>query len=92
VVGFFDAERKDYDRLTVEEETEVLALLGNLTVMDDSPRVHAHVTLSRRDGSALGGHLFEGQTGATLEVFVVEVPGPLRRSLDETVGLPLIDL
>jgi predicted DNA-binding protein with PD1-like motif len=92
VVGFFDAERKDYDRITVGEDTEVLALLGNLTVMDDAPRVHAHVTLSRRDGSALGGHLFEGRTGATLEVFVVEVPGPLRRSLDEAVGLPLIDL
>jgi uncharacterized protein len=92
VVGFFDPDRKDYDRITVEEDTEVLALLGNLTVMDDAPRVHAHVTLSRRDGSALGGHLFEGHTGATLEVFVIEVPGSLRRALDEEVGLPLIDL
>jgi uncharacterized protein len=92
VVGFFNPERKDYDRITVGEDTEVLALLGNLTEMDEAPRVHAHVTLSRRDGSAVGGHLFEGRTGATLEVFVVEVAGSLRRTLDEEVGLPLIDL
>jgi predicted DNA-binding protein with PD1-like motif len=92
VVGFYDIERSEYDRIPIEEETEVLALLGNLSVTDDGPRVHAHATLSRRDGSALGGHLFEGRAGATLEVFVLEVPGELRRVPDEATGLPLLDL
>jgi predicted DNA-binding protein with PD1-like motif len=92
VLGFFDIERKDYDRITVEEETEVLAFVGNLTLTDEGPRVHAHVSLSRRDGSALGGHLIEGRTGATLELFVLEVPGELHRSPDERTGLSLIDL
>jgi predicted DNA-binding protein with PD1-like motif len=92
VVGFYDIERREYDRIPVEEETEVLALLGNVSVTDDGPRVHAHATLSRRDGSALGGHLFEGRAGATLEVFVLEVPGELRRVPDDATGLPLLDL
>jgi predicted DNA-binding protein with PD1-like motif len=92
VLGFYDIERREYERIPVGEETEVLSFLGNLTVTDEGPRVHAHVTLSRRDGSALGGHLFEGRAGATLEIFVLEVPGVLRRSLDEETGLPLIDL
>jgi predicted DNA-binding protein with PD1-like motif len=92
VVGFYDIERSEYDRIPIEEETEVLALLGNLSVTDDGPRVHAHATLSRRDGSALGGHLFEGRAGATLEVFVLEVPGELRRVPDEATGLSLLDL
>jgi uncharacterized protein len=92
VVGFYDIERREYDRIPIEEETEVLAFLGNLSVTDEGPRLHAHVTLSRRDGSAFGGHLFEGRAGATLEIFILEVPGELRRSPDQATGLPLIDL
>jgi predicted DNA-binding protein with PD1-like motif len=92
VVGFYDLGRREYDRIPVEEEVEVLAFLGNLGVTDEGPRLHAHATLSRRDGSVLGGHLFEGRAGATLEIFVIEVPGELRRIEDESVGLPLIEL
>lgn len=92
VLGFYDRDRREYERFPVEDETEVLALLGNLTTMDQDPRVHAHVTLSRRDGSALGGHLFEGRVGATLELFVLEVPGEVQREVDEEVGLPLMRL
>jgi predicted DNA-binding protein with PD1-like motif len=92
VLGYFDAERRQYDRIPVAGDTEVLAFLGNLSVTEEGPRLHAHVTLSRRDGSALGGHLFEGRAGATLEIFVLEVPGELRRSPDEKTGLPLLDL
>jgi predicted DNA-binding protein with PD1-like motif len=89
-LGFYDLERKDYDRFSVDEDTEVLSLLGNVTRKDGLPWVHAHVTLGRRDGSAVGGHLFEGLVAATLEVFVSEVPGELVREMDDEVGLALI--
>jgi predicted DNA-binding protein with PD1-like motif len=91
-LGFYDLERKDYDRFSVDEDTEVLSLLGNLTSKDGRPWVHAHVSLGRRDGAALGGHLFEGHVAATLEVFVSEVPGELVREMDDEVGLALIGL
>ena len=91
-MGFYNAERKDYDRIPIQEETEVLTFLGNLSVTDEGPRVHAHVTLSRHDGSAVGGHLFEGRVGATMELFVDEEPGELRRVPDPGAGLPLLDL
>ncbi len=91
-LGFFDAERREYDRFRVEEEVEVLAFVGNLSVVEEGPRVHAHVTLGRRDGTAVGGHLFEGHVGATLELFVIESPGELLRIQDESTGLPMLDL
>jgi uncharacterized protein len=90
-LGFYDFDRKEYDRFRVEEETEVLALLGNLSILDDRPRVHAHVSLGRRDGSAVGGHLFEGRAGAALELFVLATPEELHRTQDQAVGLPLLD-
>jgi predicted DNA-binding protein with PD1-like motif len=92
VIGFLDLETKEYDRIPVEEETEVLSILGNLSVTDEGPRVHAHVSLGKRDGSAVGGHLFEGTCGATLEIFIREEPGELRRVPDPVAGIPLLDL
>ena len=92
VIGFYNLETKEYDRIPVDEETEVLSILGNLSIVDDEPRVHAHVSLGRSDGSAMGGHLFEGLCGATMEIFVREEPGELRRVPDPNAGLPLLDL
>lgn len=92
VIGFYNLEVKEYDRIPVEEHTEVLSILGNLSVTGEGPRVHAHVTLGKADGSGLGGHLFEGRCGATLEIFVREEPGELRRVPDPSTGLPLLDL
>lgn len=91
-LGFLDLDRKDYDRFRVDEDTEVLAFLGNLSVTDEGPRVHAHVTLGKRDGSAIGGHLFEAHVGATLEVFVLRFDGELRRAHDQATGAALLDL
>lgn len=91
-LGFFDPDRKEYDRFWIEEETEVLSFLGNLSVMDEAPRVHAHVTLGKRGGSAVGGHLFEGHVGTTLELFLLRFDAEVRRARDEPTGAALLDL
>ena len=92
MIGFYDIQTKEYDRIPVDEDTEVLSILGNLSLVDDEPRVHAHVTLGKSDASAVGGHLFEGVCGATMEIFIRQEPGEFRRVPDENAGLPLIDL
>lgn len=89
--GFYERDRKEYDRMTLDEQVELLALLGNLTITDEGPRFHAHVTVSRPDGSALGGHLFEATVWPTLEAFVVSSPVELQRRMDDEIGLALID-
>jgi uncharacterized protein len=91
-LGFYRRERKDYDRFSLQEELELLALNGNLSVTDEGPRVHAHVVVGRSDGTAHGGHLFEARVGPTLEVFVVESSVEIRREMNEEFGLPLISL
>ena len=91
-LGFLDRERREYDRFRVDQETEVLSLLGNVSVTDQGPRVHAHVTLGRPDGSAVGGHLFEAHVATTLELFVIRLGGELRRTHDEATGAALLDL
>ena len=90
VLGYFEWDRKDYRKLPVAEQVEVLSLVGDIARQDDAVKVHAHVVLGKRDGSAHGGHLFEGHVRPTLEVILVQSPSYLEREFDPESGLPLI--
>lgn len=90
MLGYFDWERKDYDRIPVEEQVEVLSLNGDVALDGEEPKVHAHTVLGRRDGSTVGGHLLEATVRPTLEVLLIESPGYLRKAHDPETGLALI--
>ncbi len=92
VLGYFDWERKDYDRITVNEQVEVLSLNGDIALDGDQPKVHAHAVLGRRDGSTIGGHVLQATVQPTLEVVLVESPGYLRKTCNRETGLALIDI
>ena len=92
VLGYFERERKDYKRIPLHEQVEVLSLGGNIALADGKPKLHAHVVIGKSDGSAHGGHLLEAHVWPTLEVMVVESPQHLRRTYDEETGLALLTL
>jgi len=91
-LGYFDRERKDYKKIPVEEQVEVLVLAGDVALRDGRPQVHAHVVIGKADGTAHGGHLLEAHVWPTLELILVESPRHLQRKLDEETGLALIRL
>lgn len=68
----------------------MLALVGNVAMVGGEPKLHAHVVLGTRDGSARGGHLLEALVEPTLEVLVRTSPVALRRQHDDRTGLPLL--
>jgi predicted DNA-binding protein with PD1-like motif len=90
--GFFDIGTKEYQKIQINEQVEVLSLIGNIALSKGEPKVHAHVVVGKADGTAHGGHLMEAHVRPTLEVFVVESPERLVRKIDDETGLPLIDL
>ena len=92
-LGYYDLETRTYIRRTFEEDLELVPLVGNVSRLEGEPFFHLHATLGRRDFGALGGHLFSGTAGATVEVALFAFPGhSLERRRDETVGLNLWDL
>jgi predicted DNA-binding protein with PD1-like motif len=91
-LGYFDPAAREYRRIPVPEQVEVLSLLGVVTLDGEKPKVHAHIVVGRADGSAWGGHLLEGHVWPTLEVVVEELPRHLQRRTDPETGLALIDL
>jgi predicted DNA-binding protein with PD1-like motif len=90
-VGYFDWSRKDYKRIPIPEQVEVLSLIGDITLSEGGHQVHAHVVVGKSDATAHGGHLIEGRVRPTLEVILVEAPRHLRRKTDRASGLALID-
>ena len=93
MLGYFDIEKKEYEKILVEEQVEVLSLVGTIAPKDDGePQVHAHVVLGKSDGTTRGGHLMGARVRPTLEVIVLESPEHLQRRTDKETGLPLINL
>jgi predicted DNA-binding protein with PD1-like motif len=93
-LGYFDWEKKDYKKIEVNEQVEVLSLIGDIAEDAEThePKIHLHTVLGRSDGSTVGGHLFEGHVRPTLEVILTETPTELRRKSDSRTGLALISI
>lgn len=92
VVGWFDYDAKTYRRIPVEQQCEVLSVIGDIAEDGGKPSLHLHGVLGLRDGSTRGGHLLEGIVRPTLEVTVSESPAHLRRRKRPDLGIALIRL
>ncbi|MGH9962961.1 MAG: PPC domain-containing DNA-binding protein, partial [Pyrinomonadaceae bacterium] len=85
-LGLFELERKDYKRIHIDEQVEVMSVLGNITLNEKGePKVHGHMVVGKSDGVAYGGHLFEAHVRPTLELFLVEHPLQLQRKMNEQI-------
>jgi predicted DNA-binding protein with PD1-like motif len=91
-LGYFNLNKKDYKRIPLAEQVEVLSLVGNVAINQGKPRIHAHIVVGKSDGTAHGGHLVEAHVRPTLEVMIDESPEYLRRKFNPDIGLALIDL
>lgn len=61
-LGNFDIERNEYKETPVEEQVEVLSLLGDIAPKEDGePQVHDHVVLDRSGGTTKGSHLLKAR-------------------------------
>lgn len=93
ILGYFSRERKQYQKIPLQEQVEVLSLVGDIALKEDgTPQVHAHVIVGDANGFARGGHLMEAHVWPTLELILEESPAHLRRHSDPESGLALISL
>lgn len=91
-LGYFNWDSKEYERIEVDEQVEVLSLVGDIALQGSDAKLHAHIVLGKRDGSVCGGHLLWGATRPTLEVLLIDSPSYLKREFDPASGLPLIKI
>ena len=92
ILGYYDWEKKEYLKIPVDEQVEVVSLIGDVALEKDQPKIHAHVVVGKRNGSTAGGHLLKAYVRPTLEIVLTESPAHLRREFDPASGLALIRL
>jgi predicted DNA-binding protein with PD1-like motif len=90
-VGIFLPAEREYRTNAFDQEMEICALTGNVSLKDGEPFVHAHLALSDREGRGFGGHVMPGCEIFVAEVVVWEFEGPRleRKPQEECGGLAL---
>lgn len=89
-VGYYDQKLKKYTFFTLDGPREILSLVGNVSLKEGEPTIHAHITLSDAAGAAFGGHLAPGTVVFACEYAITVLKGEdLQRGYDEATGLPL---
>lgn len=78
-IGRFDRHTGQYRPVAVDEQCEVLSMLGEVTVRDGTPELQLQADLGLFDGSTRGGQLLAAEVWPSLEVVVRESRGRLRK-------------
>ena len=91
ITAWLDLSKKMYHPTVTNEQVEVLSLIGDIATFNNKPVVHMHAILGRRDGSTVGGHVWELNVNPTVEIFLTANTTPLNKRPDEASGLKLID-
>jgi predicted DNA-binding protein with PD1-like motif len=90
-LGWFDAGRKMFKSVTVNEPSEVTSMSGDISLYNDKPLAHTHLSTAIQDGTVHGGHLFELIIGPTFEVMITVEPTPIYKKLSPEFGALVID-
>ena len=91
-LSYWNSQTTEYEPHALEEQMEVVSLVGNVTVKEGAPFLHIHVSLGRSDLSLVGGHLNEMVVHPNLELWLRPEAQPVHRAIDESCGLYLMDL
>jgi predicted DNA-binding protein with PD1-like motif len=90
-LAWLDLSKKMYRRIPVNEQVEVLSLIGDVATFNGKPIVHMHAVVGKSDGGTMGGHVFELNVNPTLEVMMTVNTTSLKKRADEASGMKVID-
>ena len=93
VIGYYRQDRQEYQFKELNQPMEIISLLGNVSIKEDQPMVHAHINLADDKGNCYGGHLAQGTIVFACEFMLHIMDGPaLTRRFDKQTGLTLWDM
>jgi predicted DNA-binding protein with PD1-like motif len=90
VIGIYDEEIKEYRNNTVKSNCEITNLVGNVSLLDNKPFVHAHINMSDASLNTIGGHLKTAVVSVTCEIFLTSYKKKLVRQFDKQVKINTI--
>jgi uncharacterized protein len=91
-VSYWNAESREYEPHDLDEQMEIVSLIGNATIKEGEPFTHIHVTLGRHDLSIAGGHFNDAVVHPNLEIWLRPEEATVERTLEESSELYLMNL
>ena len=89
-IGYYDQMKREYSFSEIDKPLEITSLLGNISMRDGEPMIHAHITLADSEDKYFGGHLGDGTIIFACEFVIDAYSGPeYSRGHDEQTDLPL---
>ena len=89
-IGAYDQKQQVYVTVKEEAPLEIVSCMGNVSLKDGKPFIHAHILLADEQGKTIGGHLFSETIIYAGEINLQELTGkPMKRTYDNDTGLML---
>ena len=88
-IGYWDIEKKIYIKQKFDNHYELLSLIGNVSLVNDKPFIHTHISFSDTKFKVFGGHLFDAKVIAAAEFCIFISDYKLHRKLNCDIGLSL---
>jgi predicted DNA-binding protein with PD1-like motif len=90
VLSYYNLATKQYEDHAIQEDLEVVGVVGNVGLLEGKPALHLHGTFADKDLKTAGGHIKSLIVSATIEVHLVRLAGVISRSYDSKTGLNLM--
>ncbi len=87
-LAYYNEQTRTYEEMGFQEPLEIVSLKGNISMKDNEVFPHLHAVLSRRDFTAVGGHLLPRTYVFAFEFEIIPFVGdPFVREFDGATGL-----
>lgn len=88
--AYYEQDDHRYRELDSSTHHEIVGFIGNISLRDGRPFLHAHATFADGNGGTVGGHLLPGCEVFAAELMIRELADvSLVRQHDEETGLAL---
>lgn len=91
-IGLYDVENKKYHSKEFTGNFEIASVIGTISMMNDEPYLHLHITVCDENHHSYGGHLNSAVVSATSECVIDMMNGYVDRKVDKETGLNLFDI
>jgi predicted DNA-binding protein with PD1-like motif len=90
---YYDQPNQEWVDLDHDRRLEVAGMLGNVSLLNGEPIVHAHITLADDRGRCFGGHVGPNTIVFNMEILLstLSATKPVVRQMDDQTGLTIWD-
>ena len=89
-IAWYNIHKKEDVKRDIQQELEIVSLLGNVAIEGKETLVHAHGSFSDKNMQIMAGHVNKLVVGAACEIVLTKLEGKIEKTYDDETGLKLM--